>query len=110
MTGTAAFIAIALALTPIHHHNEAQTVRFVANDYARLSGHYQEAADRQGVIHVSGSDRGTLFDLAIRPNGSVEGNVGDYFVTFTAREADGSIVITPATVRDCRSSPQRRIG
>ena len=78
-----AVLAVALGLAP----TQGQLVR--ADDYTGLVGRYSQATDRSGTTHLKGFDlrNGRPFDIAVTPNGHVEGSVGEMTVSFDFRQA-----------------------
>lgn len=76
-------VAVALGMAPIKENGT------VTGDYSKIVGRYSTVIDKKGRTHLRGFHpiTGAAYDIAIGKNGQVEGTVGDWDVTFTAREA-----------------------
>ena len=83
-----AVLAVALGLAPVKSGLETQVIQVNPADYAGMIGRYNQTTDARGVTHLRGFDRltGQPFDIAVGPNGRVEGTVGDTYVSFHASE------------------------
>lgn len=79
-------VAVALGLIPVKESNSPQLVQ--PNDkIAAQIGRYEQFIGRDGRTHVSGYDRlGRGYDIAIDSKGHVDGEVGDWLVSFDASE------------------------
>lgn len=84
-----AVLAVALGLTPVKSGQQVQVIQYNPGDYAGLIGRYSQRTDRGGTTHLTGFDRvsGRPFDIAVASDGSVEGTVGETYVTFSVTEA-----------------------
>lgn len=82
-------LAIALGLTPAQPGKAVQQFQYDPKDYAGVVGRYQQVTDGRGTTHLRGFDRltGKAFDLAVKPDGLVEGTVGENYMTFTVHQA-----------------------
>lgn len=80
-----AVLAVALGLVPTNA-DQVQVIHYKASDYKGLIGRYAQFTDRHGITHLTGFDRGRLFDVAIDSSGHVQATVGQAYVTFTVRE------------------------
>jgi hypothetical protein len=76
-------VAVALGIAPIKEDGT------VTGDYSKIVGRYSTMIDKRGTTHLRGFHpvTGAPYDIAIDEGGQVEGTVGDWVVTFTAREA-----------------------
>lgn len=79
-------VAVALGLTPVNESKSPQLVQ-VDDKVAAEIGRYQQFTGRDGRTHVRGFDRlGRAYDIAIDVKGHVDGEVGDWFVSFDAAD------------------------
>ena len=78
-------VAIALGLAPLKEDGSVESSR---DNYAAAVGNFTQIVDRQGTTHLRGFNRftGAPYDLKFRSNGKVEGDVGDFYVTFNVKE------------------------
>lgn len=82
-----AVVAVALGLTPVKESSAPQFVRVGASTAAAV-GRYTQFTGTDGKTRIRGFDRrGRPYDLAIDSNGHVEGEVGDWHVTFDVADA-----------------------
>jgi hypothetical protein len=82
-----AVLAVALGLTPVKDSAAPQLV-LVDDKVAAQIGPYKQKAGRDGRTHLYGFDRlGRAYDIAIDSNGHVEGQVGDWYVTYDISDA-----------------------
>jgi len=82
-----AVVAVALGLTPVKESGAPQLVR-IDDRTAAAIGRYQQFTGKDGKTHVRGFDRlGRAYDLAIDSKGHVEGEVGDWHVTYDVSDA-----------------------
>jgi hypothetical protein len=82
-----AVVAVALGLTPVKESRAPQLVMVDASTAAAV-GRYKQFIGKDGKTHVRGFDRlGTPYDIAIDSKGHVEGEVGNWYVTFDAADA-----------------------
>ncbi len=81
-------VAVAVGVAPI---KEVGTPQLVHVDEARIAaqvGRFTQSLGKNGTTHVRGFDRlGRAYDLAIDSKGHVQGQVGDWNVTFDVRDA-----------------------
>jgi hypothetical protein len=81
-----AIVAVALGLTPVKESKSPQLVQ-VDDKVAAEVGRYTQSVGKDGRTHVYGYDRlGRAYDLAIDGKGHVEGQVGNWYVTFDAAD------------------------
>ena len=79
-------VAVALGLTPVNESKSPQLVQ-VDDKVAAQIGHYQQFTGRDGRTHVRGFDRlGRAYDIAVDAKGHVDGQIGDWFVSFDAAD------------------------
>jgi hypothetical protein len=80
-------VAVALGLTPVQ--SEApQVVRVDEAKMAAKVGRYTQSVDKYGKTRLRGYDPlGRTYDLAIDSNGHVQGEVGNFSVTFDIKDA-----------------------
>lgn len=80
-------LAVALGLTPVNLNGAPQTVRVDDSALAQV-GRYTQSVDKKGRTHLSGFDRrtGAAYDFTIDTAGNVQGNVGNWYVTFNVKE------------------------
>jgi hypothetical protein len=78
-------VAVALGLAPI---NQDGSIKHSRDNYAAMVGTYTQMVDRDGTTHLRGFNRitGAPYDLKVKSNGKVEGDVGDFYVTFAIKE------------------------
>lgn len=82
-----AVVAVALGLTPVTESKSPQLVQ-VDDRIAAKVGRYKQFTGKDGKTHVRGFDRlGRAYDLAIDSKGHVQGDVGNWYVTFDVRDA-----------------------
>jgi hypothetical protein len=83
-----AVLAIALGLTPAQPGKAVQKFSYDDRVYSAIVGSFRQVVDRRGTRHLRGFHRMTnqSFDLAVRPDGNVEGTVGYTYMTFTVRD------------------------
>jgi hypothetical protein len=83
-----AVLAVALGLAPVKAGQNVQVFQYKPSDYAGLIGRYSQSTDGRGTTHLRGFDRltGRPFEIAVAKDGSVEGSVGDMYVTFRVSE------------------------
>ena len=74
-------VAIALGFAPIDKNGSVAPSR---DHYATLVGNFTQTVDRDGNTHLRGFNRlnGAPYDLKVRKDGRVEGDVGAFYVTF----------------------------
>lgn len=79
-------VAIALGYAPIDKDGSVQPSR---DNYATIVGTFTQTVDRDGSTRLRGFSRftGAPYDLKVRPDGKVEGDVGNFYVTFAFKEA-----------------------
>jgi hypothetical protein len=81
-------VAVAVGVAPV---KEAGAPQFIRVDEARIAaqvGHFTQSLGKDGTTHVRGFDRlGRAYELAIDSNGHVQGQVGDWNVTFDVKDA-----------------------
>lgn len=81
-------VAVAIGLTPIKESSSPQLVKVDEAKIASQLGHYRQYTGKDGRTHISGFDRlGRAYDLAVDSKGHVEGQVGDWVVSFDAADA-----------------------
>jgi hypothetical protein len=82
-----AVLAVALGLTPVKDSAAPQLV-VVDDKVAAQIGRYKQSVGRDGRTHVRGFDRlGRAYEIAIDSKGHVEGQVGDWYVTYDISDA-----------------------
>lgn len=82
-----AVLAVALGLTPVKDSAAPQLV-VVDDKVAAQVGRYKQSVGRDGRTHVRGFDRlGRAYEIAIDSKGHVEGQVGDWYVTYDISDA-----------------------
>jgi hypothetical protein len=73
-------------LTPVKESKSPQFVQ-VDDKVAAQIGRYRQFTGRDGRTHVRGFDRlGRAYDIAIDSKGHVDGQVGDWQVSFDASD------------------------
>lgn len=79
-------VAIALGYAPIGKDGSVQPSR---DNYATMVGTFTQTVDRDGSTRLRGFSRftGAPYDLKVRADGKVEGDVGNFYVTFAFKEA-----------------------
>lgn len=83
-----AIVAVALGVAPVKESNSPQLVQVDEARIAAQIGRYKESRGKDGKTHVRGFDRlGRAYDLAIDANGHVQGQVGNWDVTFDVQDA-----------------------
>jgi hypothetical protein len=79
-------VAVALGLTPVKESKSPQLVQLDDKVAAQI-GRFQQFTGRDGRTHVRGFDRlGRAFDIAVDSKGHVDGQVGDWLVSFDASD------------------------
>jgi len=82
-----AVVAIALGVAPVPESGSPQLVQVDAKMAAQI-GRYRQFTDRSGKTHVRGFDRlGRAYDLTIDKNGHVQGQAGNWDVSFDVTDA-----------------------
>ena len=82
-----AVLAVALGLTPVKDSAAPQFV-VVDDKVAAQVGRYMQTVGKDGRTHVRGFDRlGRAYEIAIDSKGHVEGQVGDWYVTYDISDA-----------------------
>jgi len=82
-----AVLAVALGLTPVKDSAAPQLV-VVDDKVAAQVGRYKQTVGKDGRTHVRGFDRlGRAYEIAIDSKGHVEGQVGDWYVTYDISDA-----------------------
>jgi hypothetical protein len=83
-----AVLAIALGLTPAQPGKDVQKFNYDDKVYGAMVGSFRQVVDRRGTTYLRGVHRltGRPFELTVKQDGSVEGTVGDTYVTFTVRD------------------------
>ena len=78
-------VAVALGLAPIKQDGSVESS---GDDYAAAVGNYSQTVDRNGTTHLRGFSRftGAPYDLRVKSDGKVEGDVGSFYVTFNVKE------------------------
>ncbi len=78
-------VAIALGLAPVDRDGSVAPSR---DNYASIVGRYTQTVDRDGNTRLRGFNRlnGAPYDLKVRKDGRVEGDVGAFYVTFGVKE------------------------
>lgn len=78
-------VAVALGFAPIKQDGSIEPSR---DNYSAMVGNYTQTVDRDGTTHLRGYSRftGAPYDLKIGPDGKVEGDVGNFYVTFAVKE------------------------
>jgi len=78
-----AVLAVALGLAPVKDSGSPQLVRFNEADVASQVGRYRQFTGKDGKTHLRGFDRlGRAYDIAVDANGHVEGEVGEWHVSY----------------------------
>ena len=79
-------VAVALGFAPVNSDGSVATSR---DNYSNLVGRYTQTVDRTGTTHLRGFNRvsGAAYDLRVRTDGRVEGEVGAWYVTFQVKNA-----------------------
>jgi len=72
-------------LNPVPSHGQVAPIG--AAD-AHMIGRFKQTVDRNGNIHLAGFARhtGKNFELTVEPDGDVRGLVGDFEISYNARE------------------------
>ena len=85
MTMTTTIVAVAIGLVPVPSNGQVAAIS--AAD-AHMIGRLTQKVDRQGNIHLAGFARqtGKNFELTVESDGDVRGFVGDFEVSFNARD------------------------
>ena len=78
-------VAVALGVAPV----KDDSLHIVSGNYSDRVGRYSETVDRNGTHHIKGFSpvTRTSYDLIVRKDGTVEGSVGAFAVSFQVREA-----------------------
>ena len=78
-------VAVALGVAPIGPNGVVAASR---DNYASAVGRYTQTVDRNGATHLRGFNRlnGAAYDLIVRPDGNVEGDIGAWHVSFRVEE------------------------
>jgi hypothetical protein len=78
-------VAVALGYAPIQQDGSVAPSR---DNYASMVGAFTQSIDRSGTTHLRGYSRftGAPYDLKVRTDGKVEGDVGNFYVTFNVKE------------------------
>jgi hypothetical protein len=79
-------VAVALGFAPV---NQDGSVGASRDNYATIVGRYSQTVDRNGTTHLRGFNRltGAPYDLAVKTDGNVEGDVGAWHITFQVKDA-----------------------
>jgi hypothetical protein len=79
-------LAVALGFAPVNPDGSVAAAR---DNYAMMIGRYSQTTDRDGTTHLRGFNRldGAPYDIIVRTNGDVEGDVGGWHVAFHVENA-----------------------
>ncbi|GAA3903626.1 hypothetical protein GCM10022276_22860 [Sphingomonas limnosediminicola] len=79
-------VAVALGFAPVTQDGSVQPA---SDNYSNIVGRYSQTIERDGKTLLRGSNRvtGAHYELTVDPAGRVEGTVGDWYVTFQAKDA-----------------------
>ena len=81
-------VAVAVGLTPVKDLGSPQLLQVDESRIAKQVGRFTQSAGKNGSTKVRGFDRlGRSYELAIDSKGHVEGQVGDWSVTFDVKDA-----------------------
>ena len=85
MSITTSILAVAIGLVPVPRNGH---VAPISPADARMIGRLKQTVDGAGNIHLAGFARhtGQAFELVVEPDGDVSGSVGDFDVSFNAKE------------------------
>lgn len=78
-------VAVALGYAPVRLDGSVAPSR---DNYATMVGAYTQTVDRDGTTHLRGYSRstGAPYDIKVKSDGKVEGDVGNFTVTFNVKE------------------------
>lgn len=78
-------VAVAIGLAPVKDTKSPQLIQVDQAKIASQIGPYKQFTGKDGRTHVRGFDRlGRAYDIAVDSKGHVEGQVGDWIVSFDA--------------------------
>jgi hypothetical protein len=79
-------VAVALGFAPVKQDGSVAPSR---DNYSSIVGRYSQTVDRDGTTHLRGFNRitGAPYDLKVKTNGNVEGDVGAWYVQFHVQDA-----------------------
>ena len=81
-------VAVAIGITPVKDSGSPQLVQVDEARIAEQVGKFTQESRKDGSTRVRGFDRlGRAYELAIDSKGHVDGQVGDWNVTFDVKDA-----------------------
>ena len=74
-------VAVALGFAPVKEDGSVTPSR---DNYSNIVGRYSQTVDRDGTTHLRGFNRitGAPYDLKVKTDGNVEGEVGTWYIQF----------------------------